>query len=116
MGTEVTDQGLARLEDAGRLQRLYVWGSAVTPGRGPTRLAAARPGLEVERGADLERFLEALEEEETASLRSPCCDAAAAEGRVCDHPCCVEAAAQGVVCPTCGVADAGDAGAEESGE
>ncbi len=96
-GTNVGDAGLARLAELSKLRKVFVWETAVTDA-GVEALLAARPGLEVVRGASLPPV-----EEDEVELHAPCCDSAVAEGKECEHPCCVEARGKDEICPTCGV-------------
>lgn len=52
-GTDVTDKGLANLEGLKKLKHLYLWQTKVTEA-GAAKLKKALPGVDVNRGADLE--------------------------------------------------------------
>ncbi len=123
--TGVTDRGLVSAASLPALESLYLWGTRVSPQAGAL-LAALRPGLAVEVGAEVtpadftdvpevaagqpEPPIEAEASEspepepeikiELAALPD-CCRAAVEAGGECDHPCCVEARAAGVVCAKC---------------
>ncbi len=51
-GTEVTDKGIQQLKGCKNLKRLYVWQSKVTE-NGAKQLAAAMPGVDINRGYEL---------------------------------------------------------------
>ncbi len=52
-GTDVTDAGLANLEGLKKLKHLYVWQTKVTDA-GAAKLKKAIPGVDINRGAELE--------------------------------------------------------------
>jgi len=123
--TGVTDRGLVSAASLPALESLYLWGTRVSPQAGAL-LAALKPGLAVEVGAEVtpadftgvpevaagqpEPPTEAEASESPESEPEPeielaalpdCCRAAVEAGGECDHPCCIEARAAGVVCAKC---------------
>lgn len=113
-GTRLGDAGALALAESPRLEQLFLWQSLVSES-GAAAAAARKPGLRIDRGSALAAAPSAAAAPEAAGAappsattgppgpRAPCCDAAAAEGRECDHPCCVEARGRGQACPKCSV-------------
>lgn len=66
-GTQVTDAALDGFASLPRLEKLYLWQSQVTDD-GVAKLAAARPGLDIQRGANFTAIVQddEAEEEEVA--------------------------------------------------